>query len=1263
MEDTLKYFNGDELATNVFLNKYAANEKETPDQMHIRLSKEFSYIEEQYREKETTTVKNYLSNYGKERSPLDTNKIYNYFKNFKYIIPGGSILTTLGTNKISSLSNCFFNGEMTDNINSIWNTTKSMAQIGKMRGGTSTDISLLRPRGAKINNSANVSSGAVEWMNLIDITGKLIGQEGRKMAIMITMDINHPDIEEFITIKNDLSKITNANISIKLNKDFMKAVENNEDYILRYPCNLIIPDSYYEVDNPTFLSEYNRLYKLTNVDGNNYIKKIKAKELWDKIINSAWKYAEPGLLYWDTVIDYDPSSVYKELKPRGTNPCCFSKDSNVYVITHNGVKEIKNINNSDLIWLEKENKFVPCSGYFNSGNAEVFAVEFTNGEVLEITSNHKLAKIKPKRTGTRISNTNFELIELQNLKIGDKIKIQNSQTNAFGTLGTKEEGLILGWLTGDGFLSYKGMDDIYPTMFLDFWKTEYDLVKPFQQIINSFGINVQIQKRKNYENEILRLASSDLTKYYTHKYQTNIWKFKEGFNQFLYNASKEFIIGYLSSYFSADGTVSTNNENKSYSIELSSINKDRLLQVKNLLTNFGIKSSIYISKKESNRNIRGIIYNCKQIYKLSITGLNNIKLFCSEIGFSCKYKQDKLINLCNVKQQKESKGSEYTTIKSILSLGSKSVGCINVPNYNYFTANGIISGNSELPLSTLDSCRLISVNLYSLVNNPFTDKAEIDYKKAYEIFYETQVLCDDLVDLEAKAIDKILNKINPNWEKDLQFYEEGDSWIDGENFTIFQSEEFQLWWKIKEIGLKGRRTGCGITAYADMLAALNKPYGDKNITEKLFKLKLEAELDASIDMSIIRGSFPLWNANLEFTDINEYDNDCITLEGTNNWYKFILKEFPDHVRRMYSVGRRNVGISTVPPAGSLSILAQTSSGIEPLFQPYYIRRKKCNSNEKPDFIDNNGVAFKEFVVVHPKLKEWYCIKGYEHFYINSANDVVLLENLKLSDWEELYKKSPWYKQIANDINWETRIETQSLIQKYITASISSTINLSKDTTKELVDKIYRKAYNSKCKGLTVYVDGSRSGVLVNSSSVTQFQQKRPERIECKLIRFYNNSEPWIAFVGLLDNKPYEIFTGKSDNDTFPIPKNINTGFIIKIKENSIKRYDFEYIDSYGYINRLGGLSRIFSEEYWNYAKLISALLRGNTEIHKVLKIIDGLYLPSDTLNTWKQGIKRALKEFVEDGEISHEICPNCKTKKVYEGGCSICKSCGDTKCE
>lgn len=510
---------------------------------------------------------------------------------------------------------------------------------------------------------------------------------------------------------------------------------------------------------------------------------------------------------------------------------------------------------------------------------------------------------------------------------------------------------------------------------------------------------------------------------------------------------------------------------------------------------------------------------------------------------------------------------------------------------------------------------MIAVNLYSLVSNPFTKEAYINEDLAYTVFYEAQVIADTLVDVELEHIKRI----------------------------IALNDEPDLWKKVYESGKNGRRTGTGITALGDMCAALGVPYGDSSVVERIMHIKLQAELDASIDLAITDGPFPVYNGALEYYS-GEYG-----LEGGNKLYEFLLKEYPEQVSKMMLYGRRNISISTVAPTGSLSILTGTTSGCEPVFSLYYQRRKKCNPGETPDFVDQNGVGFKTYMVIHPKFREWYKVKYGEELKDESV------ENL-----DRLYKESPYYLQTANDLTPEQRIDTQAILQKYTTHSISSTVNLPENIDKETVNKLYILGYEKNLKGLTTYRAGSRSGILINIESK---DSTRPPELPCKVLRFKNEKKDWIAFIGIKDGKPYEIFTGINDLDEFPIPSYIEEGTIIKIPSEGKSRYDFRYVDNYGYSNTLGGLNRIFNKEYWNYARFVSALLREGVALENIIHIIEKLEFNNKSLNSWQYGVIRAIKSFIEDGTKTDEVCSECGEKAiVYENGCKICKNCGNSKC-
>jgi ribonucleoside-diphosphate reductase alpha chain len=529
---------------------------------------------------------------------------------------------------------------------------------------------------------------------------------------------------------------------------------------------------------------------------------------------------------------------------------------------------------------------------------------------------------------------------------------------------------------------------------------------------------------------------------------------------------------------------------------------------------------------------------------------------------------------------------------------------------------------SEIAMQGGDSCRLMALNLVNFVENPFNNSATFSFKKFYEITYEAQRLMDDLVDLELESIEKILNKIKTDPEPD--------------NIKQVETETWKL---LYDAGKKGRRTGLGFTALADTLAALNIKFDSQeaqHIVEQIMKTKCEAEFDASIDMAIERGKF------------KDFDKD---IENKSLFVKMLKKELPRVYERMMKYGRRNISISTVAPTGTLSILAQTSSGIEPVFMLSYKRRKKINpsdKNNKIDFVDAMGDAWQEFDVYHHGLKKWMDITG--------ETDMNL---------------SPYAGATAPEIDWHKRVALQSVVQKYTTHSISSTINLPNDVSEQQVGDIYLNAWKQGLKGITVYREGSRSGVLVSSDNKNEpkvmdtVPPKRPAILEAEVVRFMNSKEKWIAVIGLLNNRPYEIFTGKAE-ESFIIPEWVKKGWVIKNKNgNGNGRYDFQYMDSEGYKTTIEGLSRSFNPEYWNYAKLISGVLRHGMPMVHVTDLIENLNLDSDHINTWKNGVERALKKYIPKGtEAKDKTCPACGDTEglIYEEGCLKCKSCGHSKC-
>ena len=835
LKTAVAYFNGDELAGTTWMNKYAMKDyagefvEQTPDDMHRRMAKEFGRIEADYKLKYNLNGSaKFLSKYGQEREDLTEEKVYNYFKKFGYIIPQGSVMSSLGNHyKLASLSNCIVVPELHDSYGGVFHTDQQLAQLFKRRCGVGVDISNLRPSGARVSNAAGSTSGAVSFMNRFSNTTREVAQNGRRGALMLSMDIAHPDVEDFITIKQDLQKVTGANISIRLSDEFMNAVEANAEYTHKWPI---------DSDTPKFS------------------KTVKAKELWDTIIKCAHNTAEPGLIFWDRQHWYSTSSVYPGYKNTSTNPC------------------------------------------------------------------------------------------------------------------------------------------------------------------------------------------------------------------------------------------------------------------------------------------------------------------------------------------------------------------------------------SEIAMQGGDSCRLIAINLFNFVEKPFTKDAKFLMEDFYKATYEGQRLMDDLVDLETEAIGRILRKIDADDEP--------------ENIKQVEKETWEL---LLKTGKEGRRTGLGFTALADMVAALGMGIDSDEaiaMVESMMKEKCRAEFDSSIDMSLERGSFVGFDSEIE---------------NTSEFVQMLEVELPEVYERMMKFGRRNISISTVAPTGTLSMLAQTSSGIEPVFMTHYKRRRKLNEQDreaKVDFIDDMGDKWQEFTVYHHNLKTWMEVTG--------ETDIT---------------KSPYAGSTAPEINWNKRVEMQAVVQKYVTHSISSTINLPNDVSLDEVSNIYLESWKQGTKGITVYRDGSRSGVLISADDKkddvlenSEFKEtkapSRPKRLDAKVVRFQNNKEKWIAVVGLLNGRPYEIFTGKTE-DVFAVPAAVEYGWVIKTKrEDGSTQYDFQYEDKEGYKVTMGGLSRSFNKEFWNYAKLISGVLRHGMPLHYVVDLIGKMNLYDDNINTWKSGVVRALKTFIADGtKVSDHTCGECGDEGlVYEEGCLKCVSCGYSKC-
>ena len=833
-EASLQYFKGDELAARVWVNKYAVKDsfgniyEKSPEDMHWRLANEIARIEAKY------------------PNALSPKELFDLFDQFKYIVPQGSPMTGIGNDfQVASLSNCFVIGldGSADSYGAIIRIDEEQVQLMKRRGGVGHDLSHIRPKGSPVKNSALTSTGLVPFMARYSNSTREVAQDGRRGALMLSVSIKHPDSESFIDAKMTEGKVTGANVSVKLDDEFMQAAVENRMYTQQYPINS---------ENPQVTKEIN------------------ASELWKKIVHNAWKSAEPGVLFWDTII-------------RESVPDCYA----------------------DL-----------------------------------------------------------------------------------------------------------------------------------------------------------------------------------GFR-----------------------TVSTN---------------------------------------------------------------------------PC----------------------------------------------------------GEIPLCPYDSCRLLAINLYSYVVNPFTPEAYFDFDLFKKHVALAQRIMDDIIDLELEKIERIMEKIDSDPESDE-----------------VKGSERHLWEKIYRKSGLGRRTGVGITAEGDMLAAMGLRYGTEEATEfseNVHKIVALEAYRSSVNMAKERGAFEIYDAKRE----------------ENNPFINRLKEAdPALYEEMRQYGRRNIACLTIAPTGTTSLMTQTTSGIEPVFMPVYKRRRKVNPNDENvriDFVDETGDAFEEYIVFHHKFLTWMKVNGYDPDKRYTQEEI-----------DDLVAKSPYYKATSNDVDWLMKVKMQGRIQKWVDHSISVTINLPNNVDEDLVNRLYVEAWRSGCKGCTVYRDGSRAGVLISTKKKEnkeeechckppQVVETRPRVLEADVVRFQNNKEKWVAFVGLLDGRPYEIFTGlQDDEEGILLPKSVTTGRIIKnYDEEGNKRYDFQFENKRGYKMTIEGLSEKFNKEYWNYAKLISGVLRYRMPIEQVIKLVGSLQLDSENINTWKNGVERALKKYVQDGTEARGVkCPNCGNETlVYQEGCLICKTCGSSRC-
>lgn len=1184
-KECLKYFNGDELATSVWINKYCLKDENnlyelTPDDMHVRIANELSRIENKY------------------PNPRSFDNIYGRIKNFKRIVPQGSPMAGIGNDfQTTSLSNCFVVGNKkdSDSYGGILKIDQELVQLQKRRGGVGTDLSFIRPAGSPVKNSAITSTGVVPFMKRYSNSTNEVAQDGRRGALMLSLSIKHPDAENFIDAKLQKGQVTGANISVKIDDEFMQAVINKKPYLQRYPIDVPYNlDSGFRCDFNEM--EYNKIYK----GALGLYKKIDAEKLWKKIIHNAWASAEPGILFWDTIINESIPDCYTEegFKTISTNPC-FRGDMNL--LTSEGYKTFKELSHLKNCQLINKNNEVVNGKVWSNGIKDVYRVKTWNEDVFYCTKEHK-----------------FLTIDNEELSIKDcvgKRLMPFYEINKSISLFTK-----LGFIQGDGGLgrlqstAHKGL--------------EINIGAKDKDIANLFNLEYNSNKRAYYTNEYNTILNE--LEFDSNKLPKRI--LPKTFNNWTIKQKSDFLKG----LWSANGSIIKNTR-----IALKSTCGELINQLKIVLYNeFGINSYITTNKVKKIKFSNGE-YECKESYDLNISTFESILLFAKNIGFIHNYK--------NIELEKTIL-NKAPLVRSVKFNSKEEVFDFNLNDDTHWgVVNGVIAHNcGEITLCSNDSCRLLLLNLFGYVINPFTKNAKFNWDLFKEDAIEAQRYMDDIIDLEIEKIDKILEKVKSDPEDDfIKLY------------------EIKLWEEIRNMAVKGRRTGLGVTGEGDMLAALGLTYGTDEATDFSVSVHKELKLSAyrsSVELAKERGCFPVFNKD------NEINNPFILRIKEENY---------DLYKDMQLFGRRNIALLTIAPAGSVSICTQTTSGIEPAFMVLYKRRRKINPQEKNarvDFVDDEGVAWMEYPVFHKNFELWLEINGYDINTVRSMTDIQL---------NEIIKQSPYYKGTAHDINWVKKVEMQGKIQKHVDHSISMTTNIPSDTTEETVSKIYETGWKFGCKGVTIYRDGSRAGILVsNNENKTEqkkeekltdtYAPKRSKRLKGKIHRFQNNLEKWIAVVGLKDGRPYEIFTGKLENGLSNLPPNIEDCEVVKniieiIDENGEKikkkRYDIEYIDAEGIKHTHTGLNHAFNPEFWNYAKFISGILRHGMPLVYVVELIGSLNFKEDYINTWKNGVMRTLKKYIADGSIGSGVCPICGSDHLeYKEGCLTCMSCGNSKC-
>jgi ribonucleoside-diphosphate reductase alpha chain len=1136
----------------------------------------------------------------KYKNSISEEEVYNSIKNFERIIPQGSPMAGIGNAlQVVSLSNCFVVGNNGES-DSYGGIIKIDQEIAQLE----------KRRGGVGHDLSHIRpSGSPVKNSAITSTGVVPFMERYSNTTKeVAQDGRRGALMLSISIKHpDSEKFIDAKFE--------------QGKVTGANVSVKVTDDFMEavVQGTTFQQQF-------PITGNNpkVVKTVDALKIWNKIIHNAWRSAEPGVLFWDAVLRESIPDCYADLgfKTTSTNPCV-SEDT--LILTNRGYVEIGKVVGTEIrVWNGVE--FSKVTPMITGTNQKMLLIKFSDGSELKCTPYHGFytwegferdGNVVKKEAKNLVIGDKLEKYEFPNLKrfFGDSFNIETFEKNNYYTLG---------FFAGDGHVK---RDSEYHIQLYGEKKSLLNILNRIGNVSESIDCD-RISVRVGLPESI---SSLDI----------NPKKYVPSFDDKL-NLSLNGTLDWLAGLIDSDG--SRNSEEGSVSI--SSIDRDFLMRIKlHVLNTFGVNGSVIDEKEGGLREIKGQEFECNKSYRLIISAHNVKKLY--DLGLRT-YR----VKIDDVNPNRDA--SRFIKVVSIEEIeDAEKVYCFTEEKRGRGCFNGIVTSNcGEIPLCNDDSCRLLALNLFSYVKFPFTKDAYFDWNMfKYDVNLAMRYM-DDIVDLEIEKIDAILAKIYSDPEEEfLKLY------------------EIKLWERIKDKTIRGRRTGLGVTAEGDMIAALGLRYGTEEATEFSVEVHKTLKLKAyrtSVEMAKERGAFLIYDAERE----------------KNN--PFILRiKSEDSVlyERMVKQGRRNIALLTIAPTGTASLMTQTTSGIECCFLVKYKRRRKINPQEKNvriDFVDDEGIAWQEYPVFHHKFEMWLQANGYDVEVVKSMDDI---------QFNEIVKKSPYYKATSADVDWVKKVEMQGRIQREVDHSISVSINLPNDISEEMVAKVYETGWKSGCKGMTVYRDGSRTGVLIRDDKKketekeeTEFHEnhapKRPKRLKAEIHRFQNNLEKWIAVVGLKDDRPYELFTGKLVNGLSNIPPNIKdcevvkniieveepdeNGVLIKVKK---KRYDIEYIDNEGIKRIHTGLSHAFNPEFWNYAKLISGILRHGMPLIKVYELIDSLTFREESINTWKNGVIRVIKKYIKDGEKTKGTCPECGSDHMeFKEGCVTCMNCGWSRC-